>query len=133
GGRAGPRPVAPARPPASEGPRRLGRPADAEVMPPPATGKKLTPRQVELLRRWITSGADYAQHWALVPPVRPPLPKVINAARVRTPVDAFVLARLEREGLRPAPEAGKETLLRRLSLDLTGLPPTPDEIDAFLA
>jgi hypothetical protein len=132
GGKSGQPAIVAGKPDASEMIRRLESTADDEVMPPPSTGKKLTPKQVELLRRWITSGADYAQHWALVPPVRPPLPKVINAAWVRTPVDAILLARLEREGLRPAPEAGKETLLRRLSLDLTGLPPTPEEIDAFL-
>src|SRR5262249_20601143 len=81
--------------------------------------------------RWVASGAGYPQHWALVPPVRPPLPTA-KAAWGRTPIDAFILSRLEREGLRPSPEAGKETLLRRLSLDLAGLPPTPQEIDAFL-
>jgi mono/diheme cytochrome c family protein len=132
GGRSRQPAIVPGKPEASELVRRLESTDETEMMPPPDSGKKLTPRQVELLRRWVASGANYQQHWALVPPVRPPLPKVRDAGWVRTPIDAFLLARLEREGLRPSPEASKETLLRRLSLDLTGLPPTPEEIDAFL-
>ncbi len=132
GGRSGQPAIVPGRPDASELMRRLQSSDETEMMPPPQTGKKLTPRQVELFRRWILAGANYQQHWALVPPVRPALPKVTGADWVRTPIDAFLLARLEREGLKPSPEAGKETLLRRLSLDLTGLPPTPEEIDAYL-
>jgi hypothetical protein len=132
GGRSGRPAVVPGKPDDSEMLRRLQSTDETDVMPPPETGKKLTARQVDLLRRWITSGANYEQHWALVPPVRPPLPKVTNTDWVRTPIDAFLLARLEHEGLKPSPEANKETLLRRLSLDLTGLPPTPEEIDAFL-
>lgn len=104
-----------------------------KLMPPPKSGKKLTPRQIELIRRWIEQGAPWADHWAFVPPQRPPLPRVAAPGWVRTPLDAFVLARLEKEGLRPSPEADRITLLRRLSLDLIGLPPTPAEVDAFLA
>jgi mono/diheme cytochrome c family protein len=132
GGRSKQPALVPGKPEASDLVRRIESTDETEVMPPPDSGKKLTPRQVELLRRWVAAGANYQQHWALVPPVRPPLPKVRNAGWVRTPIDAFILARLEREGLRPSPAASKETLLRRLSLDLTGLPPAPEEIDAFL-
>ncbi len=105
----------------------------AAVMPPPETGKKLTPEQIELLRIWITQGAQYQNHWSLIPPKRPALPPVKNRAWVRNPVDQFILARLEAEGLQPSPEADKATLIRRVTYDLTGLPPTPEEIDAFLA
>jgi mono/diheme cytochrome c family protein len=133
GGRSGQPAVVPGKPDDGELVRRINSDDPTELMPPPKSGKKLTPRQVELLRRWVATGADYRQHWAFVPPARPPVPAVKNTAWVRNPIDAFVLARLEKEGLRPAPEASRETLLRRLSLDLTGLPPTPEEIDAFLA
>jgi hypothetical protein len=102
-------------------------------MPPPDSGKSLRPEQVEVLRRWIEQGAEYASHWAFVAPQRPPLPSVVRESWVRNPVDRFVLARLESEGLAPAQEADRSTLLRRLSLDLIGLPPEPAEIDAFLA
>ena len=102
-------------------------------MPPKKTGKQLTATQIDLLRRWIAEGAPYALHWAFVPPSRPALPKVKNAAWPRNPIDDFVLARLERAGLQPTAEADRTTLLRRVTLDLTGLPPTPAEVDAFLA
>jgi mono/diheme cytochrome c family protein len=103
------------------------------VMPPVKTHKKLTPEQVALLTRWIDQGAPWSLHWAFVAPRRPDLPRVTDAAWVRNPIDRFILARLEKEGLHPSPEADKVTLLRRVTLDLTGLPPTPDEVDAFLA
>jgi Protein of unknown function (DUF1553)/Protein of unknown function (DUF1549)/Planctomycete cytochrome C len=106
---------------------------ESTVMPPPKSGKRLTPAQVDLLRRWIAQGASYQQHWAFIPPVRPNIPAVHRTGWTRTPLDAFVLARLEKEGLSPSVEASKETLLRRLFLDLIGLPPTPAQIDAFLA
>jgi hypothetical protein len=102
-------------------------------MPPVKSGKKLTKKQVDLFRRWIQQGAKWQKHWAFLPPVAVPPPKAANQAWVRNPIDAFILARLEREGLSPAPPADKTTLLRRVSLDLTGLPPTPSEVDAFLA
>ena len=102
-------------------------------MPPLASGKKLTNAQMATLKRWIAQGGKYAKHWAFVPPVRPNLPPVKNAAWVRNPVDRFILARLEKEGLAPSPEADKITLLRRVTLDLTGLPPTPEEVAAFVA
>jgi Protein of unknown function (DUF1553)/Protein of unknown function (DUF1549)/Planctomycete cytochrome C len=104
-----------------------------EVMPPPH-GKRpaVTPEQAELLRRWIDAGARFDQHWAYVKPVRPPVPDVKNAAWVRNPIDAFVAREHERHGFSPAPEADKVTLIRRLSFDLVGLPPTPTDVDAYL-
>ncbi|MFO0907843.1 MAG: PSD1 and planctomycete cytochrome C domain-containing protein [Isosphaeraceae bacterium] len=104
-----------------------------EVMPPPKSGKSLTPAEVARLKTWIEQGAPFRQHWAFVPPVRPALPTVANPGWIKTPVDAFVLSRLEAEGLKPSPEADRTTLIRRVSLDLIGLPPTPEEVDAFVA
>src|SRR5207253_2262582 len=85
-----------------------------------------------LIRRWIEQGAKWQKHWSFLPPRRPPLPPVKSARWCRNPIDAFILDRLEREGLAPSPEADKATLIRRVTLDLTGLPPTPSEVDAFL-
>ncbi len=104
-----------------------------DVMPPPKTGKKLTPEQIQKLRDWIAAGAEWPEHWAFVPPQRPEPPAVKNPHWPRNEVDRFVLHRLETEGLSPAPEAEKSTLIRRVSLDLTGLPPSIEEVDAFLA
>ena len=108
-------------------------PNPKDRMPPPDSGHALTDRQIDLLRRWIDEGAKWDKHWAYVPPTRPALPAVSETAWVRNPIDQFILARLEHEGLKPSPEADKETLLRRLSYDLTGLPPTPAEVNAFLS
>jgi len=102
-------------------------------MPPVSSGRTLTAQQIEVIRRWIDEGAPWEAHWAYVPPSRPPVPKVKEESWVRNPIDNFVLARLEREGLKPSPEAEKITLLRRVTFDLTGLPPTLAEINAFLA
>jgi Protein of unknown function (DUF1549)/Protein of unknown function (DUF1553)/Planctomycete cytochrome C len=112
----------------------------------PMGGDPLPPAQVELIRKWIDEGADWPddegvraeekalpKHWAFVKPVRPELPAVKNKARVRNPIDRFILAAIEKRGLTPSPQASKVTLIRRLSLDLTGLPPTLKEIDDFLA
>jgi hypothetical protein len=104
----------------------------AHQMPPPKSHKKLTAAQKETLKRWIAAGAEYQPHWSLIPPQRPPLPGVRNTAWVRNPIDQFILAELEKRGLQPAPEADRRTLARRLSLDLTGLPPAPAEVDAFV-
>ncbi len=112
---------------------KITEPNPKDRMPPPDSGHALTEKQIALLRRWIDQGATWDAHWAYVPPKRPDLPAVRDAAWVRNPIDQFILARLEREGLRPSPEADRVTLLRRVTLDLTGLPPTPAEIDAFLA
>ncbi len=102
-----------------------------ERMPPADSGKTLSPEQIATLRRWIAQGAEYKQHWAFVPPQRPELPKSATPSWVRNPIDAFVLARLDQAGLHPSPPAEPLVLLRRLSLDLLGLPPTLEEIDAF--
>ncbi|MGH9802035.1 MAG: DUF1549 domain-containing protein, partial [Blastocatellia bacterium] len=110
----------------------------------PMGGKPLSAEQIALIKTWIEQGAQWPEesqisnsksqtHWAFIAPIRPITPKVTNASWVRNPIDAFVLARLEKEGLKPSPEADRVTLLRRLSLDLIGLPPTPEEVDAFLA
>jgi hypothetical protein len=105
-----------------------------DVMPPPASHKKaLTDGELALLERWIDEGAMYEPHWAFVAPTRPTPPQVNDSAWVRNPVDAFVLENLEREGVAPSPAAERATLLRRAFLDLTGLPPTPEELDEFLA
>jgi hypothetical protein len=106
---------------------------DKSRMPPEKFGKKLTKEQSDLLRRWIEQGAKWDKHWSLIAPTRPAVPRVDNKEWSRLPIDAFVYARLQRENLTPAPEADKRTLLRRVSFDLTGLPPTPEEVDAFLA
>ena len=103
-------------------------------MPPPESNRTLTAKEIRLLTQWIEEGAKWGQHWAFVPPVRPEVPKVQGPkSKVQGPIDAFVFARLEKEGLSPSPEARKETWLRRVTFDLTGLPPTLKEIDAFLA
>jgi len=108
--------------------------ADAdERMPPADSGKKLTPQQVVLLKKWIDQGADWKAHWSFIKPVRSRPPQVRHTAAVRNEIDRFVLARLEREGLEPESEADKTTLIRRVTFDLTGLPPTLKEIDNFLA
>jgi hypothetical protein len=102
-------------------------------MPPVYANRTLTPAQIELIRRWIDEGASYSKHWAFVAPKRPPVPAVKEKAWPRNPIDNFILARLQSEGLKPSPEASRTTLLRRVTFDLTGLPPTPAEVDSFLA
>src|SRR5215510_11008503 len=121
---------------------------EGDVARMPMGGDPLMPTQIALIRRWIDQGANWSgddqsappesqsaikRHWAYVKPVRPALPRVKNQSWVRNPIDAFILARLEKEGLRPSPEADKSTLLRRVYLDLIGLPPSVKEIDEFLA
>ncbi len=102
-----------------------------EVMPPPDSHLKLNDTEKGLIRRWIEEGAEYKDHWALIPPVRPPVPPPAGAT-IRNPIDAFVGARLSKEGLVQSPEAVRHTLARRLSLDLRGLPPSPEEVEGFL-
>jgi len=104
-----------------------------EVMPPPAMKKVLTAEQKDLLKRWIAEGAEYQPHWSFIPPVRPELPPVQRAEWIRNPIDRFILARLEKAGLTPAPEADRRALARRVALDLTGLPPEPAVVEAFVA
>jgi hypothetical protein len=108
--------------------------ADAALrMPPVFANRTLTPAQIDLIRRWIDEGAPYSKHWAFVAPKRPPVPEVKDTAWPRNAIDNFVLFRLESEGLKPSPPADRATLLRRVTFDLTGLPPTPAEVDSFLA
>jgi hypothetical protein len=102
-------------------------------MPPRRIGPRLKAKEIDLIRRWIAQGASYDEHWAFVPPKDRPLPEVKDRAWPKNGLDYWVLARLEKEGLHPAPEADRFTLLRRASLDLRGLPPSPKEIDAFAA
>ncbi len=101
-------------------------------MPPVFAHKTLSQEQKMTLRRWIEGGAEWKQHWAFVPPVKPAAPEVKNTNWTRNPIDRFILAKLEANNLQPAPEADRRTLIRRVSLDLTGLPPAPAEVDAFL-
>ncbi len=104
-----------------------------EMMPPPESNLKLTDHEKALLIRWIEQGAEYKPHWSFIPPKKPEIPEVKNTARINNPIDNFVLAKLEPSELQPSPPADKERLLRRVTFDLTGLPPTLEEIDAFLA
>jgi mono/diheme cytochrome c family protein len=125
--------IVPGQPQRSELIRRITA-ADADTrMPPPDTKKSLKPEQVALLRRWIAEGAKYQLHWAFAAPARPPIPATRDSAWPRDAVDRFILARLERESLSPSPEANRVALIRRLTLDLTGFPPTLAEIDAFVS
>ena len=116
----------------SEALRRVFSTDPDEQMPPPGAHKTLTEAQKATLRQWVIEGAEYQPHWSFLAPVRPPLPDVKNASWVRNPIDRFVLARLEAAGLTPAPEADRRVLARRLSLDIVGLPPTPEVVDAFV-
>lgn len=125
--------VVPGRPTESELIARIDSTDALEIMPPPGAKKPLTVDQKKLLRLWIEQGAEFAQHWAFVPVGRPALPKVARQAWPRNPIDNFVLSRLEAAGLPPSAEADRGTLLRRVTLDLTGLPPTIKELEEFLA
>ena len=112
--------------------RRIASTDKATRMPPAYAGHDALPaRDIETIKQWIGAGAPWQQHWAFIAPRRAPRSAVKNAAWPKNEIDSFVLARLEREGLAPSPEAGRETLLRRVTLDITGLPPTPAEVDAF--
>jgi len=125
--------VKPGQAEASELVRRIFTTDLDDLMPPPDSHLELTVAEKEILRRWIEQGADWKDHWAFNPvgPVQPP--QVTGAARVLNPIDRFVVAKLEALGLPPSPAASKERLLRRLSFDLTGLPPKPAEVEAFVA
>jgi hypothetical protein len=125
-------PIKPGDPAASSIIERILSTDEDEVMPPPESHKKITPQQAEILQRWIKEGAKYKNHWAFEKPIKATVPKVAGGL-VRNPIDAFIQDRLRQEALSPAPEASKETLIRRVTLDLTGLPPTIAEVDAYLA
>jgi len=115
--------------------QRISHEQEIARMPPPGSERTLTPQQVETVRNWIEQGAGWESHWAYVPPVHPEPPAVgaVDGKQwARNGIDPFVLARLEKEGLKPSPEADKRTLLRRVSLDLTGMPPTPEQVQAFV-
>lgn len=128
----GVRAVVPGDPDQSELIQRIFTNDPDDLMPPPDSDATLSPAEKELFRAWIENGAEYQTHWSFVPPVPPKVPEVHLQGWVRQPIDAFVLRRLEQEGLSPSEEASQENLIRRVTLDLTGLPPTPEEVDAFL-
>ena len=123
--------VVPGKPDDSELVARVFEDDAEQVMPPPETHKTLTAEQKELLKRWIAQGAEYQAHWAYVPPRRHTPPAVRNRSWVRNPIDAFILSMLESKAIQPSAEADRATLIRRLSLDLIGLPPTLEEVRAF--
>ncbi len=124
--------IVPGQPQASELITRLTATNPDDRMPPANKGGPLSANQIGLFRRWIAEGAGYSPHWAFTAPQRPALPKVHDARWAKTPIDRFVLNRLEQEKLKPAGQASREILIRRATLDLIGLPPTPEEIDAFV-
>lgn len=124
--------IMPGDPDASEFLRRINSTDEGEQMPPPDSGKKLKPAQIELLTRWIKDGAKWSPAWSYVSPKRHEVPRVVNKEKVRNWIDSFVLARLEREKISPAEQADPVTLVRRLHFDLTGLPPKPEVVDAFV-
>ncbi len=133
-GKSGKLAIVPGKPEKSELIARLFTKDADDLMPPESVHKTISPAQKELFRRWVAEGAKYAGHWAFEPVVAPALPKVSNRQpAIVNPIDDFLAARLEREKLKFAPEASRETLLRRVTLAFTGLPPTPAEVDAFLA
>jgi hypothetical protein len=131
--RSGETPIVPGEPSKSEIIIRVTAEDEDDRMPPASSGKTLSATQIDLLRRWIEQGAKWQTHWAFAAPERPEVPAVSDASWPRNEIDHFVLSKLAREGLKPSPEAEKPVLIRRASLDLTGLPPTVEEVDAFLA
>jgi hypothetical protein len=124
--------LVPGDPSQSELVRRITTSDEDDHMPPADSGKALSNEQIELLKKWITQGAAYKGHWAFEPPVRPALPEVKDKSWPKNEIDRFILAKLEAEGLSPSPQADRPTLIRRVYLDLTGIPPTPEEVDAFV-
>lgn len=125
-------PIVPGHPEQSTLIARITSHDESERMPPRETTKQLTSAEIELLREWIEAGAPWQDHWAFAPPQTHAAPQVDHAKWPRNDIDRFVLARLEQANLGPSPPADRETLIRRLTFDLTGLPPTPAEIDEFL-
>ena len=125
-------PIVRGHPEKSEAYLRITSGDEDEAMPPSDSGLKITARQKKLIEKWIQQGAEYQPHWAFIPPARPELPVTKDARWPRNGIDHFVLAKLDQEGLSPSKEADKPTLIRRASLDLAGLPPSPEEVKAFL-
>jgi hypothetical protein len=130
--RDGHRVIVPGKPGKSELITRITADDEFTVMPPPETDKPLTEEEIATLKHWVAEGAEYQRHWSLIPPARPEIPEVERTQWVRTPIDAFILRRLEAEGISPSPEADRRKLIRRLTFDLTGLPPAPAAVDAFV-
>ncbi|HEX4946400.1 MAG TPA: PSD1 and planctomycete cytochrome C domain-containing protein, partial [Blastocatellia bacterium] len=126
-------PIVPGKPEESEIIRRVFTTDEYTIMPPKDAHKELTAQQKELLKRWVAEGAVYEGHWAYQPVKRPTVPSIRNPqSAIRNPIDAFIQARLAQAGLQPSPEADRRTLIRRVTLDLTGLPPTIEEVNAFV-
>jgi len=125
-------PVVPGKPAESLLFQRISSADPKHRMPPESSHKSLTAPQIARIKLWIEEGAEWKEHWAYRAPTLPPPPAVKNPAWARNPIDRFILAKLEQKGLAPAPEADKRTLIRRVALDLTGLPPTPAELDLYL-
>ena len=128
----GRRAIVPGDPASSELIKRVAHQNVAVRMPPTVTNKTLSTESIDILRRWIAEGAEYKPHWSFIPPQKVPAPRVTVAQRALTDIDRFVVQRLQREGLTLSREADKETLINRVALILTGLPPTLAEVDAFL-
>ena len=112
--------------------RRIESNNPKERMPPPEAHRTLKPEQIALLRRWVKEGAVYQEHWSFIAPKRPTIPETKNHQWARNPIDGFILSRLEKERLAPSDEADRPTLIRRVTYDLTGLPPTPEEVKTFV-
>jgi Protein of unknown function (DUF1553)/Protein of unknown function (DUF1549)/Planctomycete cytochrome C len=123
----------PGKPAESEFVKRMRTEDTDDIMPPPESVRQLTAAEKDILERWIAEGAVYEPHWAYVQPIKSPIPTSKNPAWNKNPIDAFIHARLDKEGLTPSVEADRRTLIRRVTLDLIGVPPTPDEVNAFLA
>ena len=123
--------IVPGKPAMSELLARISSTDDDEIMPPPKHGARLTDSNIATLKTWIEQGAPYAEHWAYEKPLRPALPDVKEKTWPTNEIDRFILARLAREGLQPSPQADRYALIHRVYLDLTGLPPTIAEADAF--
>src|SRR6266508_1166479 len=128
----GRRAIVPGNPEQSQLVRRITSGDEMTRMPPVDSGRKLTQTEIDLLVEWVRQGALWQRHWSFIPPIRPLLPQIKNKEWSKNAIDHFVLERLEREGMEPSPEADRATLIRRVSLDLTGLPPTPLEVENFL-
>lgn len=124
--------IVPGEPSVSELVARITSDDEYVLMPPPESHLKLKPAEIELLKQWIAEGAPYRKHWSFEPPEKAPLPELKAGGEDVSPIDAFVRAQLEEIGLEPSPEADRRTLIRRLSLDITGLPPSPAEVEAFV-